>query len=353
MKDVKNTIPVNKGNESLDTDERLELYDEYRSEGWEKEYKEYRKNWNEFPKNLYVPNYPLNVDLELAAVCNLKCPMCFLQYDDYNKIDSPPFISKELFKKVVDEMAENNVPALRLTFRGEPTLHPDFVELVKYAKIEKKIPEISMTTNGSKLSEDFIESIIDYVDWITISIDGLHEDYEAIRKPLKFNDTLQRIKNIKKIKEKHSKNKPVIRIQSVFPSIENNAEEYYNTFFPYVDLVGYVTLFDYDKDIKKKFDFEENFVCPQLYQRLLILTDGKAVLCCNDSNASTEVGDANEQTLSEIWNGKKLNNFRELQKQKDGFKSIELCKNCLYTRKVKNTKKIKINDRELLINASC
>jgi hypothetical protein len=78
-------IPINKGNYSMDTEERDSLFEKNKGLGWEKEYLEYRKNWEMYPKNLFVSEYPLLIDLELASICNLKCPMCYTISDSFKK----------------------------------------------------------------------------------------------------------------------------------------------------------------------------------------------------------------------------------------------------------------------------
>ncbi|CAK8719154.1 hypothetical protein GKODMF_10720 [Candidatus Electrothrix gigas] len=82
---VEKYIPINKGNYSMDTQERERLFETYRSEGWEQEYELYRKNWVDFPKKQYVSEYPLLVDLELSSLCNLHCPMCYTITDEFKK----------------------------------------------------------------------------------------------------------------------------------------------------------------------------------------------------------------------------------------------------------------------------
>ena len=39
----------------------------------------------------------------------------------------------ELFKKVIDEI-EGNIEAVTLASRGEPTLNPNIIEMIQYAK---------------------------------------------------------------------------------------------------------------------------------------------------------------------------------------------------------------------------
>ena len=59
-------VPINKGNDSLETPEREAAFEACRSEGWAAEYRQYRKNWTEFAKRQVVSEYPLLVDAELA-----------------------------------------------------------------------------------------------------------------------------------------------------------------------------------------------------------------------------------------------------------------------------------------------
>ena len=55
----------------------------------------------------------------------------------------------DLFKKVIDEIAFK-VPSIRLSLRGESTLHKNFVDCIKYK--ENGIKEVSTLTHGFKLT---------------------------------------------------------------------------------------------------------------------------------------------------------------------------------------------------------
>ena len=77
MNKNKKYTPVNKGHSyDLETEERLNEFKRKLSTGWEDEYKEYRRLWEELPNKRKVRDYPLLVDLETVSRCNLKCPMC-------------------------------------------------------------------------------------------------------------------------------------------------------------------------------------------------------------------------------------------------------------------------------------
>lgn len=339
-------VPINKGNYSMETQMREMQFEKKRASGWEEGYSAYRKNWAKYAENQFLSDYPLLVDVEVSSLCNLHCPMCYTITDAFKSKVNTQLMEEKLFKKIIDEI-EGKVPAVRLSLRGEPTLHPQFLEYVKYCK-QHDIKEVSFLTNGSKLTESYFRNLMEAgVDWITISVDGIGEMYESIRKPLKFEDTLEKIKNIARTKKENNCEKPVIKIQGIWPAIKENPEEFYHTFEPYVDFVAFNPLIDYldnDNDIV----YEEKFSCPQLYQRLVIGSDGKVLLCSNDEDGMQILGDIHQNTVHEIWHSQKLNEIRTLHKNGE-FKKIAVCKKCYLPRKTEESEHAVVDGREFVI----
>lgn len=343
---MENYIPINKGNYNMDTEEREREFDRRRALGWEQQYNEYRKCWTLYPQNAYVSDYPLLVDIELSSACNLKCPMCYTITEEFKNKVHTQLMERKVFRKIVDEIA-GKVISVRLSLRGEPTLHPDLVECIRYCK-EKGIKEVSFLTNGSKMSKDYFIQVAEAgADWITFSIDGVGDEYEQIRHPLKFGDTLKKIKEIYEIKSEKGWKKPVIKIQGIWPAIKKNPSEYYNIFAQYVDLVAFNPLIDYlgnDDGII----YESNFSCPQIYQRLVIGSDGKVLLCANDEDGCCILGNVQEQTVHEIWHGEKIAEVRS-QHSQGNFKTIDVCRNCYLPRATEDNEYTIINGRKIIV----
>lgn len=340
-------VPINKGNYSLETREREEQFEKNRSYGFEESYKDYRKKWSDLPKNFEVSEYPLEVDLELSSVCNLNCPFCYTISDDFKKRVSKKFMDFNIAKKVIEEISNKSV-ALRLSFRGESTLHPNFIEIIKYAK-EKGLKEISFLTNGSKLTDAYFEEMLKAgVDWITISFDGLNEQYEYNRRPLKFNEMYERLCSIKNIKRKYNSIKPVIKLQTIWPAIQDNPSEYYNKLSPVCDLIAFNPIIDYSKSYSNENNYEENFACPMMYQRIFITSEGNAVPCCNDLLEEYSIGNVYSDSIYDIWHGERLNNLRNIHKLENGFKQIGICRKCSIPKKTREDK-FCVNGREIIV----
>jgi radical SAM protein with 4Fe4S-binding SPASM domain len=82
--------------------------------------------------------------------------------------------------------------------------------------------------------------------------------------------------------------------------------------------------------------FEKNFTCPQLWERLVIGANGHVMLCANDEMESHTLGDVNNESLFDIWHGKKLTKAREIHIKHLGTKEIEPCKHCYLPRKMEH-----------------
>ena len=102
-------IPINKGQFSLETPERVARFETNRGFGVEGKYEENRRLWTDYAQNQYVSDYPLHVDIELSSLCNLQCPMCYTITPEFKKKVNTKLMDYSLFTKLVDECATGRV----------------------------------------------------------------------------------------------------------------------------------------------------------------------------------------------------------------------------------------------------
>lgn len=279
-----------------------------------------------------VARFPNHVDLELASLCDMKCPMCYTVTDLYKQNVPKRLMPAPLFKQIIDECVKYGVYSIRLSLRGEPFLHKDIVELTRYAK-QKGIKEVSTLTNGLRLNPEIFTQLLEAgLDWITISFDGMGETYNRIRAPANFDEAVEKIKTYHRIKKERNSVKPVIKIQAVWPAIKESPKEFYDLFDPYVDNIASNPLIDFSHS-GAEIEYEKNFTCPVLYQRIVVGSDGQVLLCSNDDYGRHIIGDAKIQSLYEIWHGEKMQKARELHLKHVGHLNLAPCKDCFLPRK--------------------
>lgn len=115
---------------------------------------------------------PRQVSIALTNLCNLKCTHCYAPKDN-------AFLDKELVKLWMKDLDQSGCFGIGFG-GGEPTLHPDFVELCTFGHNETSLA-ITCTTHGHTLTESLIGKIQHSIDFIRVSMDGTGKTYESIR----------------------------------------------------------------------------------------------------------------------------------------------------------------------------
>ena len=301
-------------------------------------FNEYRKRWNEWPKSFYVGEYPIFIDIEVTSACNLKCDFCATTFR--GKTIKKGFISFEIIKKIIDEGADNNLFGVKFNIRGEPLLHPQIHEFVKYAK-QKNLIDVYFNTNAILLGEDVAKKLIDSgLDRLSISFEGYTKSvYEKYRIGANYEKVLSNIENIQSLKRKLGVEHPKVRIQTVMlPELEETFDEYKKFWAERVDEVGFL---DYKEMKIKKRNIKYPWACPQIWQRMAIWWNGTILPCNHDDDGLLVLGNVRTSTIKEVWNSNKLNNIREMHK-KGNAHEIQACDGCY----LRDSEILKLQEKE-------
>ncbi len=130
-------------------------------------------------KNSFIPQ---NICIRLNRVCNLSCSFCLAE-------KMSPGLSTKQLKTVLDILKAHGVKKARLT-GGEPTLRPDFFEIVKYSI------ELGLNTvvySNLCISEDIIDKLIKYPVSVSTSIHGDEKFHDEITQKGAYRKTYANI----------------------------------------------------------------------------------------------------------------------------------------------------------------
>ena len=286
-------------------------------------YKEYRRQWMENPRSFIVSDFPIHLDIEVTNRCNLKCTFCdklpYLSQDQFGDIDMT------LYKKIIDEGRERDLCSIKLSYRGEPLLHPRLAEMVAYAKRQGVI-DIYFNTNAMLLSPKKAQELIEAgLDRISISIEGTDpEAFERERRGAKFYKIIENIDRLLEIRRKEGVSYPKVRIQTVaLPGID--LDKYARFWAPHSDEIAAI---DY-KEVESRNAalIDNNWACPQLWQRMTIEWDGTAMPCNNDDFRYLSPGNVYRKSIEECWHDSLVQNARGLHKQGKSH-LVKSCNGC-------------------------
>jgi len=277
-------------------------------------YREYRKKWESNPVNYLVSDFPLFIDIEVTNNCNLKCKFCATTY--FNSEVKRGYIEYDLVKRIIDEGKNNGLYGVKFNDRGEPLLHKDILKMVKYAK-EAGLVDVYFNTNAMLLNEEVQLGIIDAgLDRISISVEGTDKEfYEKNRVGANFDRVVENIKNLQDLKKKKGVLKPFLRVQSVrLDEIERNKEQYSSFWGQIADEVCLIDFKEEKEESNRLKDFQSNWACHQLFQRMVVWWDGTILPCNEDDRGKLSLGNVKNITIKQAWNSVYLNLLREKHK---------------------------------------
>ncbi len=316
------------------------------------------------------------VHIELTNICDFNCTFC------PKSVMKRPFgyMDTGLAKRIIAEIAENGISE-KITFHvmGEPTLHPDFFDILSYA--QDVGVNVGLTTNGGGLGGKVGKGLLDFnLHQIDISLQtpdarsftlrkagrltfdtyltgifdffyryksrwpgsifkfrflntrfrkkGLEKKVGPVRvisstRELRetFRSWASRIYDLTEIGQEERKI-ALNRIENLSAYKWNVVEVSPNTFFETYVLEDWGNAFDDDRVRDAWAGY-----CFGMKDHFGILYNGDVVLCCVDFDGSTKIGNLHASTLREVLSSEGLGKIMR------GFKKFQLvhahCRRCL------------------------
>jgi radical SAM protein with 4Fe4S-binding SPASM domain len=263
--------------------------------------------------------FPRLLDIELTNQCNLECRMCPTGLGKLKREEG--FIDSRLISGILDDIAGHYV-GIRFVRWGEPLLHSQL--LLFLISIKRQGLPCHINTNGVFSDEEFLKDIVKLeLDSIKFSFQGLHKgSYKKMRGVDHFDQLTQTVIDLHELRGK--KKKPFIQVGTTVTDESEQSIIYFKKMFS--EFSDRVTV----GKTKNLFGAERGHIanpCPELWDKLSVNWDGTVSACCADFDKKMVVGNLADETIEEIWNGKKLKELR--QKLLDGkLEELEVCRRC-------------------------
>jgi radical SAM protein with 4Fe4S-binding SPASM domain len=291
-------------------------------------------------KKHYLAGMPVALTAELTSHCNLNCPECPTGSGVIKR--KRGFMELSLFGKLIDELGPS-LYYLNLYFQGEPMLHPGFFNfLEKSGKINTIV-----STNGHFLSEENAGRLVSSgIKKIIVSLDGMDsQTYLRYRVNGDFESVMRGISNISEAKKQQRSGVSIVLQFLVNKYNENQiyeARRFARRMGCSLSLKS-MQVIDMQKagDWMPSGDKFRRYInkssgtdiksslpdrCARAWLNPVVTWDGKVLPCCFDKDARNIMGDLNEESFSEIWNGPRFRIFRK--SILSGRNMIEICRNC-------------------------
>jgi hypothetical protein len=265
------------------------------------------------------------LQVETTNYCNARCIFCA-----YDQIEVHGTMSQELYAKIIREAATLDPPPKTFIpmLTGEPFLDPQLVDRIKQARAALPDTEIHLYTNGSRLTEQLIESLAQVPGFkLNISANGACTE---TRKRLTGLGDYEHVARMIECVDAHAIRHTVSLVQH--PSLTAEEEQAFNRtwgestsascyrepyVFQHLNFAGLTTPLD-----------GHNFTrCIHATSHMTVLWDGRVNLCCMDPLGRQIFGDLNHQTVSEVWHSEGRQRYVQLHEEGRGIE-CEVCRDC-------------------------
>lgn len=109
---------------------------------------------------------PVSVVIHPTNACNARCPQC--RYADLRQAhETIPF---ETLAQTIKQLAALGTRSIILSGGGEPTIYAGLTEVIELAA--SRGLKIGLVTNLLRLSEALLQSLLQHLDWVRVSINA-------------------------------------------------------------------------------------------------------------------------------------------------------------------------------------
>ena len=285
-------------------------------------------------KEIVVPNpgrFPRRVTLELTNRCNLNCTFCPRRLMEKHQ----GFLDLDLAKELIREMADHLPVTLVPFFRGEPLLHPDWKEILSYAK-RKGIGPIQFTTNATLMDREAAATILDLeLDFISFSMDTIDPElYMQTRRGANYESILKNLSFLLELKERRGLKLPEVQISAVdTPLYRRGMDAFVEFWRPKVDRVRIYVEHSQDGhpgSIASPLPvFDTRMPCHKVFGDMIVYWDGEAAICNHDWNRDDDhcIGNVKGEGIANVWQSRRYRIIRGAHR-KGKVRSLAPCDFC-------------------------
>ncbi len=267
---------------------------------------------------------PVEYIVETTARCNIYCPMCPRETHPQPKED----MDEAVFRKLLEESA-GTAEHMMLIGLGEPLLDRRIFDRI-HACAEHGISAL-ISTNGTLLDEKAAARLLDSpLSHITLSFDGYSkETFEFYRKGAKF----ERVRDnfVRFCRMKHERGSRLqVTVQMVRMDGNRHEEEAFRRFWSSLPGVDLIRVKDDETNLLSgAVERRAGRRCHYLWRgAMYIKHNGDVYPCCQSYMLDGEpVGNLNEQSLPDIFNGETMRRMRRMHAQGRAGE-IGICAKC-------------------------
>lgn len=274
----------------------------------------------------------IQLQLETCNICNAECVFC--PYPAMKRKKGT--MSMELFTRLMDEAAILPlIDHITFTGLGETLLDKYLFERIRYARSLMPAVMLDIYSNGTFLTKEKIDALIDAgLSVLYVSLNAVvaekrqqimfpnkpdHDDFAHVCEMLDYAIEAGKGRMKTVVKSVVAKDLMECGESDTFLTRWNGPTDRGGN--GYIHLEGNWAGATFPMRVKP------TTACARALQQIMVLWDGRVSLCCFDGEGEEILGDLNNETIRDVFNGAKATGIREAH-WNGRRASIPLCAGC-------------------------
>ena len=265
--------------------------------------------------------------IETSSVCNAKCTFCASLTMERKK----GIMTDETFEAILSRVKSDGINPrwIDLFSTGEPLLDRSLFSRVRKLKAVFPRSRIRITTNFATATDSAIEEILSCgLDSVFISLNASRPETYARIMGLKYERTVQNVNRLLELRKARGSSLKVLLSMVMCP--ENAGEEaaFVRMWKNKVDSIRLQRVVDYGKfDVRSAYRARAAlYPCSELFERIPILSNGDAALCCHDPEGIIGLN-VRDHSLLDIFHSSRFKRFRDMHLRGE-IAQLPMCRNC-------------------------
>lgn len=276
------------------------------------------------------------------GICDSRCVSCPIGRARHG--DATPAVAEEfsaarrrsmpfeIFRRVADEVAQHPHAWLRLHARGEPLLHPRFVDMIRYAR-RVGVHLVQSFTDAITLDEARARAILEAgLDVLECSIHGHTETYELLMRNGHAERVRANVIRFRRLRDEMGASTRLVVSAVDQPLFQPEKQAHRAFWSQYADEVIYRPHHSWGNRVDGVCGAvpETRRACSQLWNRCTIGPSGLILACFNSWTERPEevLGDLNdpEVSIGAVWRARRTGALR--QDHLEGRYTLPCCRTC-------------------------
>lgn len=288
----------------------------------------------------------MTIFVEPTNICNFSCTYCVHSFSDYEtRAGGLSRLSMSDFGRICDQiLLLGRIETLQLYGNGEPFVNRDLPDMIALAKRKDIAERVIVTTNGSLIDWEMAERVVaSGLDYLRVSVYGSTQERmtHVTGSRQSLSRIVENVRRVRDLRDRRGLATPFVYVKAIDSGDADENQRFIDLFDGICDETAIEPVHNWnvpgaalsgvndEELLDRQFFSNRKEICPFPFYMLVVNADLQVGVCCTDWAKQDIIGNLNVDTLTDIWRGERLHQFRLTHLRRER-RTLDSCRDCMF-----------------------